>query len=95
VTCEAELEVLAELPQIVEPRNFTRVSAAGNSSRFDETDYAFERSWRRPERAIPPLELFHHARSAASRSILRTHGQTRTITIAGSLGCASGRAVVA
>jgi putative Mg2+ transporter-C (MgtC) family protein len=60
VTCEASWNVLAELPQIVEPMKFhARFQRQEHHPDSSETDYAFELSWRRPERAIPPLELFH------------------------------------
>jgi len=74
VTCEASWNVLAELPQIVEPMKFTRGFSGRNIIPIPgETDYAFELSWRRPERAIPPLEAVSCPGAPLHGQILRTH----------------------
>jgi putative Mg2+ transporter-C (MgtC) family protein len=60
VTCEASWNVLTELPRIVEPMKFhTRFQQQEHHPDSSKADYAFELSWRRPERAMLPLELFH------------------------------------
>jgi putative Mg2+ transporter-C (MgtC) family protein len=60
VTCEASWNVLTEVPRIVEPMKFhSRFQQQEHHADSSKADYAFELSWRRPERATPPLELFH------------------------------------
>ena len=65
VTCEADWDVLTELPNIVEPMKFhARFQQQELHPCSSKADYAFELSWRRPERTMPPLELLqaleHH-----------------------------------
>ncbi|WP_420965885.1 MgtC/SapB family protein [Bradyrhizobium sp. B120] len=58
VTCEADFGVINALPTLIEPLHYS--SRFQEQRRHDGTayvDYLFEISWRRPERAPPPVEL--------------------------------------
>lgn len=58
VTCDANWNVLAELPRVVEPLKFqARFQQQELYPGSSKADYAFELSWRRPEHTVPPLEL--------------------------------------
>jgi putative Mg2+ transporter-C (MgtC) family protein len=58
VTCEPTWDVPTELPRLVEALKFhARFQDQRRHSDPAMADYAFELSWRRPERATPPLEL--------------------------------------
>lgn len=51
--------VVDEVPRLLGPMHFhARFQEQRRYSATDEADYTFEVTWRRPERATPPLELF-------------------------------------
>jgi len=58
ISCEPTWNVLSDVSRLVEPMKFR---AHFQEQRYDvasnRADYAFELSWRQPERATPPLEL--------------------------------------
>lgn len=51
--------VVDEVPRLLGPMHFrARFQEQRRDPATDEEDYTFEVTWRRPERATPPLELF-------------------------------------
>lgn len=51
--------VVDEVPRLLGPMHFhARFQQQRRDPATDEADYTFEVTWRRPERATPPLELF-------------------------------------
>jgi putative Mg2+ transporter-C (MgtC) family protein len=58
VSCEPTWDVLSEVSRLIEPM---KLRAHFQGQTYDpasnKADYAFELSWRQPERKIPPLEL--------------------------------------
>jgi putative Mg2+ transporter-C (MgtC) family protein len=58
ICCVAQWSVLEEVPRLVEPMKYrARFQEQRGSPDSENTDYVFELSWRRPERASPPVEL--------------------------------------
>ena len=58
VTCEANWEVVVGLPKVVTPLKYrARFQERKCHAESNQVDYTFELSWRRPDRAFPPVDL--------------------------------------
>jgi putative Mg2+ transporter-C (MgtC) family protein len=58
ICCMAQWNVMEEIPRLVAPMKYqARFREQRRSRDFENADYVFELSWRRPERASPPVEL--------------------------------------
>lgn len=58
VTCAAQWNIPEDLPKLVQQMKYrARFQEQRWASEPEKTDYTFELSWRRPERADPPVEL--------------------------------------
>jgi putative Mg2+ transporter-C (MgtC) family protein len=58
ISAVAQWNVLEEFPRLVEPMKYrARFQEQRRSPDSENSDYVFELSWRRPERASPPVEL--------------------------------------
>jgi len=58
ICCMAQWNVIEEIPRLVAPMKYqARFREQRRSRDFENADYVFELSWRRPERASPPVEL--------------------------------------